>query len=225
MSEPKPERNFFRRYLEPADRLNEILFGLIMVLTFTLTAGLTVEHGPDEARTLLIATLGRNIASGLIDGALYLMAVLLNKNRRARAITAVKAASDDAVAFDTIERSLDGTLLSFATAEERSALFRTIRDVVRHSPPEPPRITLADFYGAVASGVLVVLTTVPAALPFLVIREPWRALRLSNLLLLILLFAVGHQWGKHAHARPWRTGFAFLAIGSVLVAAAIALGG
>jgi len=31
---------FFRRYLEPADRLNEILFGLIMVLTFTLTAGL-----------------------------------------------------------------------------------------------------------------------------------------------------------------------------------------
>jgi len=39
--------SFFERYLEPADRLNEVLFGLIMVLTFTLTAGFAVGESED----------------------------------------------------------------------------------------------------------------------------------------------------------------------------------
>jgi len=219
------ESSFFRRYLEPADRLNEILFGLIMVLTFTLTAGFTVGDGADAARTLLLATLGCNLAWGIIDGAMYLMGSLLERSRRARAVAAVKAAPDEATAFAEIEQTLEGTLTAFATEEERARLYRTIYDVVRRAPQERARLRKEDFFGAVASGVLVVLSTAPAALPFLLIDEPWRALRISNLLLVGLLFVVGHQWGKEAHASPWRAGLAFLAAGLVLVATAIALGG
>jgi VIT1/CCC1 family predicted Fe2+/Mn2+ transporter len=82
-----------------------------------------------------------------------------------------------------------------------------------------------DVYGALASGALVVLSTVPAALPFLLIDEPWRALRLSNLLLVGLLFVVGYEWGRQAHTSPWLAGLAFLGAGIALVAIAIALGG
>ncbi len=221
MSQP----SFFRRYLDPADRLNEILFGLIMVLTFTLTAGLTVEHGPDEARTLLVATIGCNIAWGVIDGALYLMAQLLEASRRARAVARVKTAADERTAFAEIAKALEGSLLRYANEAERSRLFGTIRELIQRAPIEPPRLAKEDWLGALASALLVMLTTVPAALPFLVIQEPWRALRVSNLLLVLLLFWVGHEWGKHAHARPWRAGFVFLAIGLGLVAIAIALGG
>jgi hypothetical protein len=225
MTDPQPQESFFRRYLEPADRLNEILFGLIMVLTFTLTAGLTVEHGPDEARTLLVATIGCNIAWGVIDGALYLMAQLLQASRRARGVARVQAAPNERAAFAEIEKAFDGTLLHYATDVERSRVFGTIRDFVRRAPVETPRLTKEDWLGALASAILVMLTTVPAALPFFVISQPWRALRVSNLLLVILLFWVGHQWGKSAHASPWKAGFVFLAIGIALVAIAIALGG
>jgi hypothetical protein len=225
MSEQKARESFFSRYLEPADRLNEVLFGLIMVLSFTLTAGLTVGDGRDAARTLLIATLGCNVAWGVIDGAMYVMAALLERSRRARAVAAVRAAPDEATAFAAIERSLEGTLTSLATAEERSRLYGVIRDVVRRSPPERPRVHKEDLYGALASGVLVVLSTVPAAVPFLLIHEPWRALRVSNALLVGLLFVVGYEWGKQAHASPWRAGLAFLGVGLALVATAIALGG
>jgi hypothetical protein len=225
MPERGARESFFRRYLEPAERLNEILFGLIMVLTFTLTAGLTVEDGPDAARTLLVATLGCNLAWGIIDGAMYLMAVLLERSRRARAIAAVRAAPDEATAFAAIERALEGTLTSLATEDERRRLYGVIRDVVRRGPPERVRLGREDFYGAVASGVLVVLSTVPAAVPFLLIDEPWRALRLSNLVLVGLLFAVGYEWGRQAHTSPWRAGLAFLGAGLALVATAIALGG
>jgi VIT1/CCC1 family predicted Fe2+/Mn2+ transporter len=225
MSDRGPRESFFRRYLEPAERLNEVLFGLIMVLSFTLTAGLTVEHGPDAARTLLIATLGCNVAWGIIDGAMYLMANLLERSRRARAVAAVRAAPDEATAFAEIQQALEGTLTSLATEQERARLYRVIYDVVRREPPGRARLQKEDLYGAVASGVLVVLSTVPAAFPFLLIDEPWRALRVSNFLLVGLLFDVGYEWGRQAYTSPWRAGLSFLAAGLALVATAIALGG
>ena len=225
MSDEGNRESFFRRYLEPADRLNEILFGLIMVLTFTLTAGLTLEDGPDKARELLIATLGCNVAWGIIDGAMYLMGALLERSRRARTLATVQGAPDEATALAEIDRALEGTVLSLATEEERARLGRAIRDVAKSLPPERTRVRREDVYGAVASGVLVVLSTVPAAIPFLLIDQPWRALRVSNLLLVGLLFVVGYQWGQAAHAGPWRAGLAFLLAGLVLVGIAIALGG
>ena len=41
-------KRFVPKYLDPASRLGEILFGLIMVLTVTLSAGLTVSEGRPE---------------------------------------------------------------------------------------------------------------------------------------------------------------------------------
>jgi hypothetical protein len=225
MSEPQPRESFFRRYLDPADRLNEILFGLIMVLTFTLTAGLTIEDGPDAARELLIATLGCNLAWGVIDGAMYLMGALLERSRRARTLAAVQRAPDEATALAEIDRALEGTVFALAPDAERARLGRMIREIAHGLPPERARLHRDDVLGAVASGVLVVLSTIPAAIPFLLIDAPWRALRVSNALLVGLLFVVGYQWGNAAHASPWRAGLAFLFAGLALVGIAIALGG
>jgi hypothetical protein len=45
---------FTERYLDPASRLGEILFGYIMVLTVTLTAGFSVADGKRGVRQLLL---------------------------------------------------------------------------------------------------------------------------------------------------------------------------
>jgi len=217
--------SFFERYLEPADRLNEVLFGLIMVLTFTLTAGLTVEDGPDAARELLLATLGCNVAWGIIDGAMFLMDALLERSRRIRTLAAVQGASDEATALAEIDRVLDETVLALADDDERARVSRAVYAVARRLPPERTRVHKDDLYGALASGLLVMVSTVPAVFPFLLIDDPRRALRASNFLLVGLLFAVGYQWGKYARTGRWRAGLAFLFIGLVLVSTAIALGG
>src|ERR1044072_2520074 len=58
------------RYLDPSDTLGEIMFGLIMTLTFTLGAGIIIEdEGREGARELLVALIGCNIAWGLLAGA------------------------------------------------------------------------------------------------------------------------------------------------------------
>ena len=46
---------FTERHLDPASRLGEILFGLIMVLTVTLTASFTVADGKKGVHQLLLA--------------------------------------------------------------------------------------------------------------------------------------------------------------------------
>ena len=73
------------KYLDPATSMGEVLFGLIMTLTFTLGAGLIIEEeGREGARQLLIATIGCNIAWGIIDGALYLAGQLFDRGRAAQ---------------------------------------------------------------------------------------------------------------------------------------------
>jgi len=213
------------RYLEPADRLNEVLFGLIMVLTFTLTAGFALGESPDAARELLIATLGCNLAWGVIDGAMYVMGSLLERSRREREIARVRGAPDEATAFRLIAGYMEDTLAAFETETERERLYRLILEAARRAPPERMRIHREDVQGGIASFFLVVFSTIPAAIPFLVIEEPYHALRVSNFLMIALLFVVGFQWGRFAYVNRWASGFAFLGVGLALVGIAIALGG
>jgi hypothetical protein len=53
------------RILDPIDRVSEVLFGLIMVLTFTGSLSIA-EAGRDDVRTMLIGALGCNVAWGII---------------------------------------------------------------------------------------------------------------------------------------------------------------
>jgi VIT1/CCC1 family predicted Fe2+/Mn2+ transporter len=153
------------------------------------------------------------------------MGALLERSRRARTLAVVQGAPDEATALAEIDRVLEGTVFEVAGEAERVRLGRAVREAALKLPPERARVHAEDVYGALASGLLVVLTTIPAAIPFLLIDEPWRALRVSNVLLVGMLFVVGYQWGSAAHASPWRAGIAFLAAGAALVGIAIALGG
>ena len=80
-----------RRALDPADRVAEVLFGLIMVLTFTGSLSVA-EAGRDDVRTMLIGALGCNLAWGIIDAILYLMGCLAERSRRLMTFRAVRAA-------------------------------------------------------------------------------------------------------------------------------------
>ena len=91
--------------------------------------------------------------------------------------------------------------------------------VVRGTP------SLRDLRGALAVFLLVVLITIPVALPFVFIQEPHLALRVSNGVALVLLFATGYLLGRYASRPPLRVGLIMTVIGLVLVGATIALGG
>jgi hypothetical protein len=214
------------KYLDPASSLSEVLFGLIMTLTFTLGAGLTLqEEGRQGARDLLAATIGCNIAWGVIDGVLYIVGRLFDRGRRKRLALAIQRTPDDAQAIALVAEEYDELLEPVTSAEERTSLYPRVLARVRGGTIPPNRMSRDDLMGAIASFGLVFLASLPAAIPFFLIDEPHRALRVSNGLLLALLFVTGVAWGRHASARPWLVGLSFLLGGTALVAVAMALGG
>jgi hypothetical protein len=62
----------FRRVLDPIERAGEMLFGLIMVLTFT-TAMSVAGASEEDVRAMLVGAIGCNPAWGSIDAMMYLM--------------------------------------------------------------------------------------------------------------------------------------------------------
>src|SRR5215472_11162272 len=100
MSEVSFERSS-KRVLDPIDRVSEVLFGLIMVLTFTGSLSVA-EAGRESIRTMLIGALGCNLAWGIIDGVFYLMGCLAERGRHLRVWRAFKKAPKPEVAYRVI---------------------------------------------------------------------------------------------------------------------------
>src|SRR5690349_9652169 len=214
------------RWLDPTSSLGEVMFGLIMTLTFTLGAGIIIdEEGREGAKELLIALIGCNIAWGVIDGALYLAGQMFDRGRMRRVGQAVRSAPDESTGAGLVSDELDEIFEGVMKPEERQALFTRIASNVRAKPPGENKVSKADFMGAWVSFWLVVLASLPAAIPFLIWDDARFALRVSNGILLAFLFLTGFHWAKQTLGKPWLVGFTFLAIGFALVAMAIALGG
>jgi hypothetical protein len=216
---------FFHRALDPAESLAEILFGLIMVLTCTLGASLIVSTDREQAHALLLAALGCNLAWGVIDAALYIMGNLFLRSRNARLMRAIQAAPDEAAALDIVKQSLEPRFEGLGRSEDRDRLYRDLQGVVARADAGHSRVTADDLQGALAVFLLVVGAALPAAVPFLLIADPLLALRVSNLVLVALLFIVGFHWARYIGANGWRTGLAMMLSGLALVGVALALGG
>jgi len=86
-------------------------------------------------------------------------------------------------------------------------------------------LTKEDLYGALACFWLVFISCLPAAAPFLIFSKPHVALRVSNFLLIAMLFFVGQKWAQYAHTNRLVAGMAMVAVGLSLVGVAILLGG
>jgi VIT1/CCC1 family predicted Fe2+/Mn2+ transporter len=207
------------------DILSEILFGLIMVLTFTLGASVAAGEDVEWGRTLILGAIGCNVAWGVIDATFYVMGELHARSRKARLLRVLHATGSEAAGLASIRRELDPQLEAIASGDDREKLYRSIYRVLEHTVPKPTRIHRADIIAAIAVFLLVAGTAIPAAVPFFFIDDPWVALRISNTILIGLLFLVGHQWASYAEANPWLVASCLTAIGIVLVVIAIALGG
>lgn len=226
MSAQRTRQNFAQRYLDPASRLGEVLFGLIMVLGATLTAGLTAEDGEKGARQLLKAAIGCNVAWGIIDGVMYVMNCVTVRSGRARLFQAVQKAPGSQAALDAIRDELGPGLEPLAGPRDREALYQAVQEHLRHAKPARVSMTREDFYGALACCWLVMVSCLPAALPFLVFKhQPVFALRVSNALLIAMLFLVGYKWAHFTNANRWAAGLTMVAIGLMLVGLAAMLGG
>ena len=214
---------FIRRHLDPAARLGEALFGLIMALGFTGA----VRLGEEEAnnRALFIGILGCNLAWAIVDGVMYVLTALVERGRKLRLVREVLSAPTDEAALQQIGRELDGPLMTLTTPQERLQLHGWVLEILRRGGSEEARVERQDLLGGLAASLLVLLATFPVVVPFLVIPDANLATRISNLIGLVLLFLLGVRWGQIVGGRSIRIATGLTLVGVVLVLITIVLGG
>jgi VIT1/CCC1 family predicted Fe2+/Mn2+ transporter len=174
---------------------------------------------------MLIAILGCNLAWGIIDGVLYVLGEVFERGRTRRIGHAVRQAATDDEARRLVASELDGLLQPMADESARRGLYAAIVEKVKRDPAAPNAVRRTDLMGGLVAGWLVFACSFPAVLPFLFIDDLHLALRVSNVLLIGLLFVVGWRAARDTLARPWLAGLTFMLVGVLLVAIAIPLGG
>jgi hypothetical protein len=218
------KQSSFERYLDPSDRLDELLFGLIMVLSITLGVGLATDEGGSTLQ-VAVTIFGCNLAWGLIDGIMYIVTQLYDRSRKAQLIEALRSTNSDAEKIATVGGVLDDKLSPLTSEDERHALYLDISRRLGGVSIQQTRIAAEDVYGALAIVWLVVIASVPAVLPFLFFTDRFVAARVSNALVLVALFAVGFGFARTIHANPWTVGISTAVLGIALVGIVMLLGG
>ena len=206
--------------LDPIERVSEVVFGVLMAMSIVGTLSVTTA-GEDQIRTLMLGAIGCNLAWGLTDAVMYLVGTKTERQRRISLLQRLHAATDSAEAHRLIAGELPERIAAGASPAALEALRQHLLAIrLPHAV-----LTARDYAGALGVFTLVVLSTFPVVVPFLFIDQVALAMRTSNLLGLATLFIGGYLLGQYAGGSRWKYGFGMTAIGAVLVAIIVALGG
>jgi len=91
--------------------------------------------------------------------------------------------------------------------------------------PERPTLQRSDLLGGLAIFLMCVIATFPVVLPFMIFADVGTAKTLSRAVALAMLFLGGNILGRYAGFGAWKAGFIMMILGTLLVAAIMALGG
>ena len=210
-----------RRVLEPIDRISEVLFGLIMVLTFT--GSLSVAAGRPEVRVMLVGAIGCNLAWALIDAIMYLMGCLVDRAADNRTMAKVLHAATPEEARAAIAARLPPLLESALTTDDLDRVHVALSKLP--VAVNQAKLEKEDWLGAVAVSILVFGSTLPIVLPFLFVQDAQTALRVSNSTAVLMMLIAGYAFGRLVGYRPWLTAGSMVLLGCLLVGLTIALGG
>jgi hypothetical protein len=219
---PEQDKEKRARVLDPISRISEIIFGVLMALSFTGSLNVATA-GREEVRTMMLTALGCNLAWGLVDAVMYLVATLTGRARNLTLLRSVRGAVDPQDAHASIVEALPGRLGEAIGGEGLEDMRRRL--VALPDVPAGAHLGREDFLGAFGVFLLVVLSTFPVVVPFMFISRMAVAMRVSNAVALVMLFIGGYQLGRYAGGAAWRTGMAMAAVGGVLVSIIMALGG
>ncbi|MCE9520149.1 MAG: hypothetical protein K8R87_11440 [Verrucomicrobia bacterium] len=193
-----------------------------MALTFTCTLSVT-EGGRGEVQKMMLSALGCNVAWGLVDGFMFVFANFVERARALRTLRALRATSDSREADRILLDALPPVAATVLRPDQVGDIRRQIASL--SEIPTRPALGKDDWLGAVGVFFLVFLSTFPVVIPFIFIHESATAMRVSNLIAVILLFFGGYSLGRYAAHRPWLMGLMMALVGSALVGITIALGG
>ena len=123
---PTVSSNARKQLLDPIERSSEVLFGLIMVLTFTGSLRASgLDH--DSVNRMLVGALGCNLAWGIIDAVMYLIATLSQRGHNLVLVREIQNANPErgrALINDAMSEDLAAVLTDTEVESVRARLLQ-----------------------------------------------------------------------------------------------------
>jgi len=208
--------------LSPMERIAEVIYGIIMALTFTCTLSIA-KANKAEVRVMLLAALGCNIAWGFVDAVMYVLTNLTARLRGRTLIRFLRKNPKSQEAQKLLADFLPPVITSVLTTGDLSSISSKLLHISLETTEKPLR--LIDFRNGFALFLFVFFSTFPVAAPFLFFKDARMALRISNVVAIILMFICGWLLGRYGGSNRLLMGLALSVLGSILVITTIALGG
>ena len=151
------------------------------------------------------------------------MGCLAEKGRGLLALRAVRKATEPKKAQRLIAGVLPPVIASILEPAELETMSQRLKQLPE--PPKHARLGKEDWLGAVGVFLLVFFSTFPVVIPFIFMRKAGPALRVSNVVAIVMLFLMGYAFGRMSGRHTWLVGISMVILGSILVGLTIALGG
>ncbi len=227
------KEGFLERLIDPIDVLSEVIFSILILLTFTLA--FMIIRKPDilalpsdsgAVNELLVGIFGAILAWGVIDGVMYALISLFERGEKHRLLRNIQLAESDEEAVEAIADELEYILEPISEESVRQKLYLSVHEHLRGSQAQPVGFTRDDLTGALGHIIVAILAVLPSLAPlFLLQQNIVLAIRVSNIVSFVVLFIVGYRWGKYTGANPWKTGLLLTGVAVAMVLIAIPLGG
>ena len=207
--------------LSPFERGAEIIFGILMAISVTAAAEITLG-GEVDVRGLMLAALGCNLAWGLIDAVIYLLQLQFERHRVHRMVLELRGLESEAAFRERVAAEVPPLVAQAMTADSYRHIRRAVQGYARARPAFWSR---QEFAAAGLICALVFGSTFPLVVPFMVMEEPRLALRVSHGIAVAMLFLLGWKLGRWSGASPIGSGAVLAAVGVALAVLCVALGG
>jgi hypothetical protein len=198
--------NSFGNVLDPMEWISDLV-GLIMPHLHLPGAATGANI---NIQTMLIGALGCNLAWGIVDGGLYLLARINTRGDKILTLRTIRQAPDPETARRVIAGALPPELAAVLPPEQLELMRQRLQQLPEPSPG--PGLRKRDWTGALGLCLLSFLSTFPVVIPFLFLSDAKLALRVSYAVAIVMLFCCGYVFGIHSGLRPWAAGLSMVAL-------------
>jgi hypothetical protein len=220
-----PVTRFQSTYMSYGDRLNEWLYGFIMVAVVVGIMGgfstLLLENDLGFGRwyltlVLLVLTFGVNISWGLIDGITVIYGGLTDRADLEKVLHGLRKDRNDRALRDRVLESLGDSPVGYLPDEEKEKIVDRIID---EAPGVPAMYHLDrdDRNTLIAIASCDILAVIPVILPYLIFGFGTLPLMLSRLIASVAIGYIVFLYARHTGRRKWLAAGIFMVLTVVLM--------